>query len=259
MKQRQVRFKSGDGISLCGILTVPDKRPKGAAIMTHGITAEKNECGFYIKLAELFAENGLASLRFDFRGHGESSGKLCEMTIKGEIGDIEAAASFLKTQGHGNFAIIGTSFGGGSAVLYAKKYPNKVSSMVLIYPVLDYKKTFLDPKTQWAEKWFTPQALAKAKLTGKLAIDSFEVGERLIEEFHRYDPGKSLLKLSIPTLIVHGTEDTSVPYSVSRYYGRHYKKGRLLSIKGADHGFVGYEEKIFPIATRWILKYLKNS
>lgn len=259
MKKRRIRFKSGDGISLCGILVVPDNKPKGAVIMVHGVTAEKNENGFYIRLAELLAQNRLTSLRFDFRGHGDSSGELCKMTIKGELSDISAAASLLKTEGHRNFAIVGASFGGGSAILYAKKYPRKVSSMALLYPVLDYKKTFLDPKTQWAEKWFTPQALATAKQTGKLAIDGFELGNNLIKEFYRYDPGKSLLELSIPTLIIHGTEDKRVPYSVARYYGRHYRKGRLLSIKGADHGFEGFEKKIFPAITDWILKHLKNS
>lgn len=256
MKEKTVWFKSIDGVSLCGILASPNKESKGTVILTHGITVEKNEGGFYRRLAKLLAENQLTSLRFDFRGHGESSGKLWEMTIKGEINDLSAAISLLKAEGYKKIAIVGTSFGAGIAVLYAKKRQSTISSLTLLCPVLDYKRTFLEPETEWAQEWFTPEAISKAKQTGKFNLDRFELGNALLEEFHRYKPAEALLKLTVPTLIVHGTEDSMVPYSVAQYYGRKYRKGKFLSIKEADHGFEGFEGKVFPKVVKWILDNL---
>ena len=258
MKQKRVWFKSRDGINLCGILTSSNIEPKGGVILAHGITVEKNEGGFYQRLANLLAKNCLTSLRFDFRGHGDSSGKSSEMTIKGEIDDLWAAITFLRDKKYKKIAIVGTSFGAGIAVLYTKMRPAAISSLILLCPVLDYKMTFLKPETEWAQEWFTPQAISKAKLTGKFNLDGFQLGYELLKEFRRYKPAETLLKLTIPTMIMHGTEDSMVPYSVAQYYGRKYRKGKFVSIKGADHGFKGFEKKVFSEVIKWILENLEE-
>lgn len=256
VKTHRILFKSKDGINLCGLLTSPGKNSKGAVILSHGITVEKNEAGFYTKLAKLLAENDLTSLRFDFRGHGESSGKSWEMTIKGEIYDLEAAVKVLQSKGFKKIALIGTSFGAGIVTLYARRYPSMVSSIALLCPVLDYKRTFLEPETEWAQEWFTPETISNAAKTGKLNLDGFQLGNDLLKEFRRFKPAETLLKLKVPALIIHGTGDSMVPYSVAKYYGERYHRGTFLPIKGADHGFEGFEKRVYTEVAKWILKHL---
>lgn len=258
MKGKKVWFKSDNGISLYGLLASPNKESKGAVILAHGITVEKNEGGFYRRLANLLAKNQLTSLRFDFRGHGDSSGEFSKITIKGEINDLSAAVNLLKAIGYKKIAIVGTSFGASVAVLYAKRKPATISSLTLLCPVLDYKRTFLEPETEWAQQWFTQKAISKAKQTGKLNLDGFHLGYNLLQEFRRFKPGETLLTLNIPTLIVHGKEDSMVPYEVAQYYGKKYQKGNFLSIQNADHGFEGYENKVFPEVVKWILRNIEK-
>ncbi|MFC1576218.1 alpha/beta hydrolase family protein [Candidatus Omnitrophota bacterium] len=258
MKEKRIYFKSSDGVRLCGILAGPVKNAKGAVVLAHGITSEKNEGCFYRDLATLFAKNGLASLRFDFRGHGHSSGNIRNMTIKGEVSDVAAAVKLLKKRGHKKIAAVGTSFGGGITLLYAKKSPKIFSSITLLCPVLDYRRTFLEPETKWARMWFTPHAISRARKSGTLNMAGFQLGHALLREFHRHSPAWSLSKLKVPCLIIHGTEDDMVPHSVSSYHGRKHPRARFLSLKGAGHGLKGFEKEVFPKILKWILKNLNS-
>lgn len=249
MKEKTIRFKSADGIQLCGILR---EAPPPLAVLAHGITVEKNEGGFYSRLADCLAKRGVRSLRFDFRGHGGSNGKPEEMTIAGEIKDLGSAVDRIKMKIGSKVAIVGTSFGAGVAILYAAKFPQNVSSLTLLCPVLDYRKSFLEPETEWAKEWFHPQAIRNVAKTGFLQLDQFKLGAPLIKEFSKLHPGKTLLKLRVPTLVVHGTKDSMVPYSVAKYYGTKYRLGRFLSVPGADHGFEGFEKKVYSEVAMWI-------
>jgi len=258
VKTNRIIFKSKDGINLCGLLTSPSKDSKGAVILSHGITVEKTEGGFYTRLAKLLAQNDLTSLRFDFRGHGDSSGKSREMTIKGEISDLDAAVKLLKNKGFKKISLIGTSFGGGIVTLYTKRNPSTIASIILLCPVLDYKRTFLHPETEWAQEWFTPETLSNAARTGKFNLGGFQLGNDLLKEFKQLNPGEALLKLKEPVLIIHGTKDSYVPYSVAKYYGERCRNGKFLPINGADHGFEGFEKRVYSEVIKWILKHLES-
>jgi len=256
MQEDIIKFSSKDGTILLGILAEPKIPPKGGVVLAHGITAEKNEDGFYNRLAEALAERGFQSLRFDFRGHGASAGIPKEMTIHGEVQDLSAAVDQLRKLGWRRVAIVGTSFGGGVAVLYSEHHQKVISCLTLLCPVLDYKRTFLNPETEWTKEWFVPQAFNKAEKTGFLDLDGFHLGRKLLEEFKALNPAEVLLKLEVPTLLVHGTEDTMVPYIVSKNVGPKYPHRVFVPVEGADHGFEGFEDKVFPKVWQWIFHHL---
>ena len=151
---------------------------------------------------------------------------------------------------------MGYSFGAGISVLLAKKRPAGISSLTLLCPVLDYRKTFLEPETEKAKKRFPPDALSEARRKGQFDLGHFQMGYELFREFHRYKPGEALLKLDIPTLIIHGTKDSIVPYDVARHYGKKYRNGRFLSVKNADHGLKGFKRTLSAEIVKWILKNL---
>lgn len=257
-QETEIRFSSSDGVSIVGILSTPSKNAKGAALLAHGITVEKNEGGFYNRLAGLLATQGILTLRFDFRGHGESGGRPQDMTISGEVEDLIAAAQYLHSRGWPHLAIVGTSFAAGIAILAAERSPQTISSLVFLSPVLDYRRTFLKPETEWTEEWFTPEALRQAESLGELDLDGFPLGCALLKEFGTLNPGEVLSRLSVPTLIVHGTEDTMVPFDVAQAVARKCGHVRFLPIVGADHGFEGDEDTVFGEVTRWILEHLRE-
>src|SRR5207244_3810038 len=77
------------GQQLVGMLHVPDGRGRfPAALLLHGFTASKTENHrMFVKLSRQLASQGIASLRFDFRGSGDSAGDSEDMTIRSEMAD----------------------------------------------------------------------------------------------------------------------------------------------------------------------------
>ena len=68
----------------------------------------------FVKAARDFARNGLAALRFDFRGIGDSEGHFVDMTTAGEISDAIAALDFLSVQSEMSeerMGLLGLSYG----------------------------------------------------------------------------------------------------------------------------------------------------
>lgn len=83
-----------DGNGLAAVLCTP-AQPKALALLVHGLTGDKDQKGRYVELAELLAEKGISSLRFDMRGRGETSGYLTPLTA---IEDIRTAGVWLGNQ-----------------------------------------------------------------------------------------------------------------------------------------------------------------
>ena len=254
MDESRITFKSADGTTLVGLVAKPTGTPRGAVVLAHGITVEKNEGGFYTRLAAHLAQRNLSSLRFDFRGHGDSQGKSDQMTIRGEIDDLSAAVDTLAS-GNSAVSIVGTSFGAAIAIEYAHRHAEKVLSLSLLAPVLDFRRTFLQPETEWAEEWFTKKALQKAEKTGQLNLDGFVLGKALLSEFAVLKPIDSLRSISTPTLIVHGSDDSMVPFPVARDASKGLPHVTFIAVEEADHGFEGFEDGVFDEVAKWILRH----
>ena len=160
---KRVEYTTSDGFRLVGRLSTPERAsPRGWAVMAHGILETKDEYGgFYVDIADALASRGVGSLRFDFRGHGESSGTTMDISVVGDVIDLKTTIAQVPLREGQRVALIGTSFGAGPSILATSEFPSRVSCLVLIAPVLDYARTFLQPTTPWALQSFTPAALAE--------------------------------------------------------------------------------------------------
>ena len=131
-----------------------------------------------------------------------------------------------------------SSFGASSAILYTEKNPGRVKTLVLWNPVLDYEKTFLKSETPWGKTFFNPEGYRDLKTKGYVQIPEteFRISKRMVEEFKQTKPYQILSKFKIPVLTIHGTEDTAVPYLVSKEYGAPNTKSRFISYED-EHTF----------------------
>lgn len=232
---KKIFFNSVDGTKLCGVWHYPEIKTDKVIILAHGITVDKDELGIFIQLANTLCDNGFVVFRFDFRGSGESDGKSIDITINKEIEDLTAAVNFV-CKFYKRIGILGASFGGGIAALYVEKNQDKIFTLCLWNPVLDYNHCFLNPTTEWLKnrniKMFDD---IKAKDWTTIGSRNFIVGKKLFDEMVDKFPGKKLQKIKIPTIILHGDHDTHVPYTDSKIYSNNFCD--LVTIKGSDHGF----------------------
>ncbi|HEX6512140.1 MAG TPA: alpha/beta fold hydrolase [Chloroflexota bacterium] len=258
MPEQEVSYCSEDGTPLSA--TWQAAAGKLAVLLAHGITGEREEGGLFAELAARLAGRGISSLRFDYRAHGRSGGTQEQMTIAGETSDVRAGAAWLRAQGYAPAAIVAASFGAVSACEYVGG-DAEVRCLVLLNPVLDLLKTFLEPVCPWPRASFNAPGFAHLERHGFLWLDGhFKIGRALVEEMRRAAPGERLKGLDIPVLTLHGDADGCVPYEVARELGAPNPRSRFVTVPGADHGFgrPHEREQVVQAALDWLLANLSN-
>jgi pimeloyl-ACP methyl ester carboxylesterase len=226
--------------------------------LVHGIGAEKDEDGRYVRLADALAQAGYRSLRFSFRGHGHSGGGSLSITIANEVTDLHVVLLAMDRMGLTPSSIVASSFGTVAtltALSFLESARTPPQRLVLWYPVLDLRGTFLEPELPWGKANFGPSAIVQARRTGSLLVDGMlELPATLFAEMERYDVEAELGRSTVPTLVVHGTADTYVSFDVARraaVVGPHVE---LVAVDGADHGFLdpGQEEEAIAATVAFI-------
>lgn len=245
-------FKTSKGYKLCGILSEPISSQKNfIVVLCHGFTTDKNSTS-NIMLEKILNENKISTFRFDFFGHGESEGKLSEITISIAVNDISSAIEFLKKLGYSKIGLIGSSFGGFASILTASK-SNDLYILALKSPVSDlYELFILQGGKQLIKKWEEDKYIDYIARDGS----NFRLNYSLLEEAKNLNAYQVAFKIKVPTLIVHGDHDESVPIYHSEKLASLIKKCELKIIEGADHGYSNPEhfEKMLSLISDFIIK-----
>jgi uncharacterized protein len=175
---RPVRLTSVDGLLLEAVIHEPDgQNSAGTVIQAHGITADLDEGGMFVRLADRLASTGFTAIRFSFRGHGKSEGSQRGVTIAGEMLDLEAVYEHVDSTRPGPLSIVAASFGAVVAVESLDYLAGRLTSLVLWNPVLDLRRTFLEPELPWGLENFGAAAQESLHRNGYLLVDEgFELG-----------------------------------------------------------------------------------
>lgn len=180
-------------------------------------------------------KNGRAYLRFDYTGHGESSGDFLE----GSIGDwAEDAASIVEGLTKGPQILVGSSMGGWIALLLARRMPERIAGLVTIAAAPDFTE-----EKYW--QGFTDAQRATLNREGRIEVPSeyddgpYIVTRHLIEDGRRHLVLNEPLPLSMPVRFLQGTADTAVSQRTAlRLFDRASGADiRLTLVKDADHRF----------------------
>lgn len=183
---------------------------------------------------------GRAFLRFDYRGHGASSGSFAE----GCVGDWEDdAAEALSRLTAGPQILVGSSMGGWIALRLALRLPARIAALVGVAAAPDFTEDLI---------WAGLDAAARARLMADGAIhrpNPYDpapqpITRRLIEDGRTRLVLRAPIPAPFPVRLLHGAADADVPLSVGlatleRLDG---PDARLTIVRGADHRFSGPAE-----------------
>lgn len=249
-------IRSLDGLRLAGTIVTPDGSPERAVVMVHGGGVTREEGGFFTRLAAGLGDAGVASLRFDLRGHGESAGRQEELTLSAILNDIRVALTHVReVTGASEVSLLGASFSGGLCAYYAAKCPNEVTRLVLLNPQLDYKKRTIDNKSYWSNDYLDDEIAQHLTEQGYIDFTpSFKHGRALLNEVFWLESHLVLGEIAAPTLIAHGTKDTFVPVESSRAADSKLQvEHKLVEIEGAQHGFAVHDDPQYlnPQSQEW--------
>ncbi|MPZ28467.1 MAG: alpha/beta fold hydrolase [Micromonosporaceae bacterium] len=253
---QQLKLLSLDGIRLDAAVHEPaGGRSRGTVLLVHGITADLDEGGMFVRLAERLAQVGFTALRFSFRGHGRSGGTQRGATIAGEMLDVEAVIEYV-TAGHpGQVSVVAASFGAVPAVLSLPDLEGLVSRLVLWNPVLDLRATFVEPELPWGKHNYSPAQQELLASQGFLLVDGeFALGRVMFDEFRHYRPDRRFVASDLPALVVHGDQDSSVSYEIARAAAAAKPNCAFHTIAGSDHGFDSREreDEAIAVTVTWL-------
>ncbi len=243
-----VTIHTPDGVALDATIVRAAASGARLIVLVHGITVDKEEEGMFRRLATALAGAGFDSLRFSFRGHGHSSLLSVDMTISGEMTDLKSVVGYAESRLGGVHAAVASSFGAVSTSLLGKYLQGRIQKLVLWNPVLNLDKTFIHPSVSWGVKNFTGKNVVDVYQDGSFLIDDeFRVGLVFWEELHNFRPDLALTSTDFPVLILHGDQDTYVPFATSAELARSRPRTDLINVASSDHGFSTPEAERFAI------------
>lgn len=188
----------------------------------------------------IFLENwaksqGRAFLRFDYTGHGQSSGAF----LDGCIGDwARDACTAITELTDGPQILVGSSMGGWVSLLVAKTMPENIAGIVGVAAAPDFTEDSMHAS-------FSPDQHVEMLETGQVALPSdysdapYIITRKLIEDGRKQLVLRAPLRLDFPVRLLHGTKDTDVNQDVPLQLLSHATCAdmRLTLVKDADHRF----------------------
>ncbi|MEK3888009.1 alpha/beta hydrolase family protein [Bacillus sp. FSL K6-3431] len=224
------------GLELRGMEHIPTGEKLPAVILFHGFTGTKLEPHrLFLKISRELETKGIASFRFDFLGSGESDGDFEDMTVTRELNEAESIFKYVKSHpqiDENKIIILGLSMGGLVASLLAGKLDNEIKRLILMAPAGTMGKT-LEPSIHSVPFIASHNAYDYG---GNL------VGKAFLEDVKTIDVWQQAAKYKGKVLLIHGTEDPTVSFNVSKLYIEqcYGKQARLHPIEGGDHTFSSF-------------------
>jgi pimeloyl-ACP methyl ester carboxylesterase len=183
-------------------------------------------------LTAFCAERGLGMLRFDYSGHGASSGDFLDGTIGAWVADALAAIDALTS---GPLVLVGSSMGGWIALLAAISRPERVAALVGIAAAPDFTQRLM-----WEA--MTPAQHATLERDGVLHVPSL-YGEptpitlKLIREGAGHLVLTAPIPIHCPMRLLHGQADPDVPWELALRIAERVETSdvRVILVKDGDH------------------------
>jgi alpha/beta superfamily hydrolase len=246
----RVEFRSG-GFQIAAILDTPkESAAKAYAIFAPCFTCNKNiKTAAY--LGRALADRGVAVLRLDFRGLGESEGDFAEATLTTNVEDVIAAAEFLTEHYGAPTLLIGHSFGGPAVIRAAQKIAACRAVVTINSPA--------DP--QHIVSYFADK-LPEIEANGVAQIDivgrPFPITRNFIHDLEKQNHPEAIARLGKPLLICHSPADDVVPFSeATEMFNFAAPPKNFFSLDGADHYLFKREhaEYVAGLVASWFSAY----
>lgn len=237
-----------EGRELWGTLTIPEKTLHPPVVMAHGALGFK-DWAFFPWLASYFAEEGFPVIRFNFSGSGmgpqndgpfENLEAFQKDTISRQVEDLR---SLLQCATTGKFEpdlsaspsvfLWGHSRGGAVCLLVASRMPS-VRAVATWATIARVNRYLYEAKQSWRKQGFFAQESSRTGQLLKYSTDFLDDVEKWGREG---DVPTYFHNLSLPVLLIHGSEDTSVPPDESESLAAINPQAQLAILAGANHKF----------------------
>ena len=254
MGKIKLEFENDAGETLAGLLETP---PENAAIARYAIFAHCFTCGKDIaaasRISRALATRGIAVLRFDFTGLGNSDGDFANSNFSSNVQDLLAAAAKLKSDYAAPQLLIGHSLG-GAAVLSAAQQIESIRAVATIGSPAT--ASHVEHLFQAGADLIAKQGEATVGIGGR----QFLIKKQLLDDIDRYNSTAGIKKLNAALIVFHSPVDkiVSIDQAAEIYQAAKHPKS-FISLDNADHLLSKASDANYVGATlaAWAGRYLE--
>lgn len=252
MKTTAVTFPNAEGHLLSGRLEMPvDRKPHAFALFAHCFTCTQNLSAIR-NISRALSMMGIAVLRFDFTGLGQSEGNFAEAGFSSDVSDLVSAAAFLEQHYQAPVLTIGHSLGGSAVLMAARSLPS-VKAVVTIGAPCDpvhVKHLFLNDIDTINEK-----GEAMVDIGGR----PFPIKKQFLDDLNSFNPEQEIRKLGKALLLLHSPQDKVVGIeNAAAIYQAAWHPKSFISLDGADHLLSSPQDSLYvgEVIASWVKRYI---
>lgn len=253
MADRRYRFEAAAGHELAGTISMPAGALRATAIFAHCFTCTQASLAA-TRISRALAARGIAVLRFDFTGLGESTGEFARAGFASSVEDLLAAAAFLGKELAPPSLLIGHSLGGAAALVAAGRIGSLKAVATLGAPsdavnVLKSINGDLDAIKRDGE--------GDVFIAGR----RFRIGAPFLAEAREADVIAAVAALRLPLMFAHAPRDEIVSID---HAGRLFQAARhpksFVSLEDADHLLTNAldSEWVAQVIAAWSARHLPH-
>jgi putative redox protein len=252
MQSTKITFENTSGHRLAAILDLPeDDEPIAFAVFAHCFTCSKNYKGV-ARVSRALAAEGVAVLRFDFTGLGESEGDFAATTFSSNVDDLVSAAGYLERAFEAPKLLIGHSLGGAAVLQAAAHIPSVAAVATIAAPAaLDHLAGMLRSSSAEIEE----TGEAEVEIGGR----PFRIREALVKDLDAVNMREAISRLGAALMVLHSPGDRTVSIEHgNEIFGSAQHPKSFVSLDTADHLLSEAEDARFAgemIAT-WAKRYV---
>lgn len=253
MPRIEAVFKNPQGESLSGMLEMPSGVIKSYALFAHCFTCSKDNLAA-ARIARALADLGIAVLRFDFTGLGNSKGDFSNTNFSSNLQDLLAAAHYLEQHYAAPTLLIGHSLGGSAALAVAQDLAAVKAVITIGAPATaaHVKHLFADSVHALMDK-----QTVQVELGGR----NFNIQRQFIDDLEKYNSVAHIKALRKALLIFHSPLDQVVSIDeAARIYTAAKHPKSFVSLDQADHLLSNPEDSryVAEVLSAWAGRYLKT-
>ncbi|MGD9057587.1 MAG: alpha/beta fold hydrolase [Desulfobacterales bacterium] len=255
MKFKKLEFENKDGQVLSARLDLPvSGQPAAYALFAHCFTCSKNIKAI-AHITRALNQEGIAVMRFDFTGLGESEGDFADTNFSSNVDDLIVAADFLKANYEAPKILIGHSFG-GAAVLQAAARISSATAVVTVAAPADPRH--VSQSLGSVTRIIQSRGEAEVSLAGR----TFKLKKQFFDDLQLVNMKEILKNLNRSLLVLHSPVDETVGIENAAQIfqaARHPKS--FISLDKADHLLTQQTDSLYAgaVIAAWAGKYIDDS
>lgn len=250
MRSEKLEFPGSDGVLLAARLDIPEETPRAYALFAHCFTCSKDVLAA-ARISRALTDFGIAVLRFDFTGLGQSGGDFANTNFSSNIEDLVHASDFLRERFAAPTLLIGHSLGGAAVLAVTHRVP-EVRAVATIGAPADPEHVAHLLRDSRAE--IEERGEAEVQLAGR----TFRIRRQFLDDIATQPQKERIRRLGAALLVMHSPNDTTVdPDNARRIYeaARHPKS--FIALDGADHLLTSPADAVFAatMLATWASRY----